>query len=282
MVKRKLRIVKRYLISIINVLKSVGNKDISQLKNATKISRWEIAKLRSNFASKDHSVLAGKKIEIVDSFWHLHSLKEIFVEQTYKFKSKSDTPTILDCGANIGLSAIFFKQQYPKANIIAFEPDAKIFSKLRNNLKAFNLHDVKLYNNAIWTEDTVLNFDQDNALGGRINHAESHSNTTQVSALALTPFINKRIDFLKIDIEGAEFDVLKSIEHKLLLVENLFIEYHSDPQQPQKLAELLTIIDHAGFRLYIKEAWNNLPIPFEHSVYKPFWDLQLNIFAYRN
>ncbi|MDQ0640901.1 hypothetical protein QF042_004466 [Pedobacter sp. W3I1] len=93
--------------------------------------------------------------------------------------------------------------------------------------------------------------------------------------------MTQKIDFLKIDIEGAEYLVLKDIEDNLSNVENLFIEYHSSPDCKQTLSEILGILTKSGFRFYIKEAWDNLPIPFEHRLYKPFWDLQLNIFAFR-
>lgn len=88
------------------------------------------------------------------------------------------------------------------------------------------------------------------------------------------------IDFLKLDIEGAEFEVIASCKEYLKNVKNLFIEYHSLPTEKQRLHELLQIVQEAGFRYYMKEAWENLKYPFVNRNPAMF-DLQLNIFAYR-
>jgi hypothetical protein len=94
--------------------------------------------------------------------------------------------------------------------------------------------------------------------------------------------LNQNVDFLKIDIEGAEFDVLKDCQDNLSFVKNIFIEYHSNPLEPQILSNLLRIIADAGFRYYIKEAWVNRQQPYiEKSLNQSVYDLQLNIFGYR-
>src|SRR5690606_29753371 len=66
--------------------------------------------------------LFGNKLMYVNGFDLLHSLKEIFVEEVYKVQLRPN-PLIIDCGANIGLSVIYFKRHFPDARVIAFEPD---------------------------------------------------------------------------------------------------------------------------------------------------------------
>ncbi len=77
-------------------------------------------------------------IKITDTFWYLHGLNEIFVEEVYRFQSDTNTPLIIDCGSNIGLSIIYFKRLFPEAKIIGFEPDNEIFKILENNINQFN------------------------------------------------------------------------------------------------------------------------------------------------
>ncbi|WP_205508567.1 FkbM family methyltransferase [Longitalea arenae] len=236
-------------------------------------------------ANYTESELWGKPVRITDSFWYLHSLNEIFVEEVYKFRAENDTPYILDCGSNIGLSVIYFKTLYPKARIVAFEPDNQIHGLLQSNVSSFALNDVVLENKAIWTKNAVLEFASNGALGGRINENDDISNvnrpTIKVTAVRLADYLTKQVDFLKIDIEGPEVDVLKDCADLLGNVKNLFVEYHSSPSKEQELDVLLTILKKAQFKVYIKEAWNNLPHPFLRRDYDPFYDLQLNIFAYR-
>jgi FkbM family methyltransferase len=246
------------------------------------VTETELFKLKG---SPYHSAseLLGKPVSITDSFWYLHSLKELFIDEVYRFPSSRPDPYILDCGANIGLSAIYFKRLYPKARVIAFEPDDHIFKLLQNNLQSFGFNDVQLEKKAIWTEETVLDFSGLGSLGGKLVDEGSKDgvNIISVPTVRLKDYLSQKVDFLKMDIEGPEVKVLCDCAESLGNVENLFVEYHSDPAKPQELHTLLTVLNQAGFRVYIKEAWNNLPFPFMRKQYKPFYDLQLNIFAYR-
>ncbi|NJM78804.1 MAG: FkbM family methyltransferase [Flavobacterium sp.] len=80
---------------------------------------------------------------------------------------------MLDIGANIGLSILFFKELYPKAELIAFEADPKIFGYLENNVHGNGYEDVTLINKAVWYENTTLNFAPDGADGGQISINEN-------------------------------------------------------------------------------------------------------------
>src|SRR5690348_5460731 len=80
--------------------------------------------------------LLGKTISTFNNyFWFYHSVEEIFVDEVYKCNFNSAEPYIIDCGANIGLSVIYFKQKYPNAKIIAFEPDKFQFDNLLQNIE---------------------------------------------------------------------------------------------------------------------------------------------------
>ena len=206
------------------------------------------------------STIFNIPIKFADPFWHLHSLNEIFIEEVYKFNADTSKPFIIDCGANVGLSVLYFKKLYPGAKVIAFEPDKAIFKMLLQNLESLNITDVITINKAVWIDDSQIQFLASGALGGKIYTAtqDQHPPATQnIESIRLKSFLTSAIDFLKIDIEGAELAVVKDCKDVLHFVKHLFVEYHSDPLQPQSLNELLGIIKGAGFRVYMKEAWNN-------------------------
>lgn len=227
------------------------------------------------------SVIFGKEFLRTNTFWHVQNVLEIFIDEVYYFNSSNDAPFIIDCGANYGLSIIYLKKLFPKATVLAFEADKNIADVCKKNISMHGLADVQVINNAVWTKEEVLFFKSDGMQGGRLTSREELSNQG-VKAIRLRKYLNRKVDFLKIDIEGAELEVIKDCSDNLSFVENLFVEYHSDSQEGQRLSELLLILENAGFRYYIKEAYRTMTYPFkDFNSIKEGFDLQLNIFAYR-
>ncbi|WP_242928885.1 FkbM family methyltransferase [Pontibacter vulgaris] len=225
-----------------------------------------------------------KPILISHPFWYTHSLDELFIEEVYKFKTSIKTPLVIDCGANWGLSILYFKKLYPQSRIIAYEADPNIYKLLSNNLKQFAFENIEIYNTAIWNEETDLPFSVDGALGGTISTLGINTeNQVNIKSIKLSSILKeeKRVDFLKIDIEGAEYEVLKECYESLSNVDRIFVEYHSNPSNEQKLDEILFFLRKSGFRVYIKEAWENMKHPFDKNG-NLYYDLQLNIFGYRD
>ena len=225
--------------------------------------------------------LFGKKIQVPDAASFLFIRREVFVQQIYKFNTGSPIPYIIDAGANIGLSIFYFKKLYPNAEIVAFEPDEKIFQVLENNVKVFNLDNVQLFKKGCWNREEVLNFYSEGADGGRIANDFDKNNIIKIETTSLRSFLNKKVDFLKIDIEGAETVVMNDIKDLLINVENIFIEYHSFLGKEQTLDEILAILRNAGFRYIIHHIGIYSPTPYIDIASYYNMDLQLNIFGYR-
>ena len=223
----------------------------------------------------------GSVTHFASPFWFLHSVQEIFIDEVYKFAPERSDPTIIDCGANIGLSAIYFKTRWPDAKLIAFEPDPSVFDLLQKNVKERNLAAVDAQNAAIWIDDSKLRFEVEGALGGKLSDAAADGRQQiEVQAFRLRDLLDSPVDFLKIDIEGAEYTVLRDCRDRLQNVRNLFVEYHAAPDEPQRLNEMLSWFSEAGFRYYISEASQLQPHPFISRGGDVF-EMQLNISCYR-
>lgn len=219
------------------------------------------------------------KIEFVDAASFLFMYSEIFAQQIYRFNARHQEPVIIDCGANIGLSVIYFKRLYPKSHIIAFEPDINVFGVLKNNMRKFGFSDVELVNKALWSSETTLEFMAEGADGGRIMQLEPDKERYQVPTVRLRDYLSQRVDFLKLDIEGAETEVLKDCQDLLGNIEHLFVEYHSFVKKPQNLHTIMNILADTGFRLHIHPPVTS-PQPFYYRHVHLGMDMQLNIFAF--
>src|ERR1041384_2594292 len=91
--------------------------------------------------------------------------KDIFVRRIYHFEAQRPDPLILDCGSNIGMSILYFKQAYPKSRVIGFEPDPSIFPYLKENVERAGLPDVKLIQSAVAAQQGTLKFYSDGKYG---------------------------------------------------------------------------------------------------------------------
>lgn len=223
--------------------------------------------------------LLGEPLQVVDAASFLWTHWEIFTEQIYEFRSRRPRPRIIDGGANIGLSVLYFKRLYPESRIIAFEPDPQLFGVLRSNADRIGGSDIELVNAALWVENGTLPFMVEGADGGRIARGQDHV-SMPVAAVRLKDYLNEPIDLLKLDIEGAETDVILDCGDALRQVDHLYVEYHSFAGERQALPNLLQVLRDAGFRLDLRPVKVS-PQPFLHRKESLGMDLQLHIFGYR-
>lgn len=247
--------------------------------------------LNDRFSPKRLSCL-DYDLGIVDGKSFVYQFKDIFVDQVYRFHAGTDAPIIVDCGANMGLSCLYFKRLYPKAKIIAFEPDRKIARCLEGNLARNGAADIRVWQKACWVHDAGVTFLPDGADGGHIDADETQDAAQRATGNAKTvctiPSVRlhdvltkmPRIHMLKMDIEGAETAVLPDCRDALSRVDHLFFEYHSWLDTPQALGDLLTLIQDCGFRYYIQDVGPRHS-PFVNRALHDGFDMQLNVFAYR-
>jgi FkbM family methyltransferase len=222
--------------------------------------------------------LKGSDFTVADVHSFYHSYAEIFEGQIYRFKTNNSSPVIVDCGANYGTSIVYFKSLYPDARITGIEADPHIFSLLQSNLSVRSYQDVRLVNSAISSSSQPIDFFSEGADAGRV-HPRDGSSALKVCTVSLDEFLQEPVDFLKMDIEGAETEVL--IRSKMLSsVKTLFVEFHSFQDAPQELDLLLKKLSEEGFRYYIQTQFCP-PRPFCKLDHYLGMDLQLNIFAMR-
>ena len=216
-----------------------------------------------------------------DTLSFIWQFKEIFADESYKFVSNSSKPVILDCGANIGVSCLYFSKLFPNSKIVAFEADPNIVKVLNKNLSSNNIRNVEIIDKAVWINNDVIEISLEGADGATMY---SKTNLIKVPSIRLKDFIKSesKIDFLKIDIEGSEYEVLKDCSDSLGKVENIFVEYHSYINSNQKLSEIIGILEKNQFRYFIKSVNDReMPLINKKNKFNPNMDLQLNIYGYK-
>lgn len=178
----------------------------------------------------------------------VHELKaiyaEMFTENTYLQHGITipEDAFVVDVGANVGIFSLFVKSQCPKARILAFEPMPHNLSALRKNLELHNATDVEVVPHGLsGAQEGTATFtffpnlpgnstrypagkkrDRDaiadawgDAVGDQLYQGQEFQVTVERLSTALARHAgNERIDLLKVDVEGAELDVLEGVDAK--------------------------------------------------------------------
>lgn len=185
----------------------------------------------------------------------IHTFREIFLREEYAIKLDFIPQIIVDAGANIGFTTLFFHKRYPNAQIYCLEPDTANFSMLRKNTgKCFNIYPIQ---KALFNKEGTIEL-LDEGYGER-GYMVKDSGTNGVNTLPCTtiPTLLKvhnlsRIDILKMDIEGSELEVF---EHEpatwLPLVRILIIEIH-DRMKPGCSKSVFSTLSAFHFSMAIK------------------------------
>jgi FkbM family methyltransferase len=221
----------------------------------------------------------GWELQVPDALSFIYQFREILVEESYLFNCNKTNPVIIDCGSNIGLSGIYFANRFKDAEIYCIEADQAIAQTLAWNLKNNGASQVNVIAKAVWTHNDGVHFASEGSDGGSI---DNNSTADLIPSMSLKEMLGKfeSIDFLKMDIEGAENTVIPDCSAELHKVNQLFIEYHSTAKENQSLGNILSILSNAGFHYYIKTE-NKRNHPFVNRHENKTYDLQLNIFAYK-
>lgn len=225
----------------------------------------------------------GREISVTDGPSAASMAAHIFgPPQTMRFKADRPNPLIYDCGSNVGISVLYWKRLYPHSRVVAFEPDPQLFACLRTNTAAFP--DVELHQAAVWTLNGRMVFACDGADGGALaayKNTEDARMTATVPTVRLRDLLTEPIDLLKMDIEGAEVDVLLDCIDRLPLVKRLFVEYHSFEAREQRLDELLKALRSVGLRIHLDSTEHRIREPFIERLTLNAKDMHVNIFANR-
>ena len=158
------------------------------------------------------------------------TFEEVILREDYNLTINFNPSTIIDGGANIGLTSVFFANKYPQADIVAVEPEEGNFEMLKKNTK--NYGGINLIRSGIWSHSAILSVIDEGKGNNSFTVTEVLSaRADSINAISIYEIMQERswdtIDILKLDIEGAEKNVFESdYEQWLPKVKVLIVELH--------------------------------------------------------
>ena len=191
-------------------------------------------------------------------------LKEVWISSIYN-KHNIDVEqgdTVVDIGAHIGLFSVYASSISETGKVYAFEPFVNNFKQLKEHKEINHQDNLSIYNIAISDKagTATLNLSPDNNTGGHSLHLKTHSdNKVEVETMSLTSFCAQenidKIDYLKLDCEGAEFTILQADESILNRVRKIVMECH--PYEENTVDAMIELLGRNGFK--VTRESNNSP-----------------------
>jgi FkbM family methyltransferase len=218
-----------------------------------------------------------KVLRLCDGPSFLTAWDEIFVNQIYDIGPLDHEPCLVDAGANIGLAAMYWKYRYGNFRYLGFEPDPAVAACCSENLLAWGISG-ELLQFALGAEEKMMDFVSDGADGGRLVSG-ANPTSIRVPVKKLSSILPPAVDLLKIDVEGAELDVLEDIAPLLGGVRSLFVEFHATMGRPG-LGRAITLLESAGFDCY-PQVGAGPAQPFVGRTLRQEFSQKLNLYAVR-
>ncbi len=224
----------------------------------------------------------GQPIVYSDLHSFFHQAYQIYVQKLYDLDTEKPIRSILDCGAHIGLASIYYAGRFPDAEIHGFEADPELCQMASLNVRQLGLGNrIHLHPKAVWIDDNGIGFHRTGDDSGIVSNAGS----VRVPSFSLRDWIEHHdVDLIKMDIEGAEYSVLKDCKDVLGSVPYVLIEAHQFGRNEGHLHEILAILSEAGFETGLGDfhpaTWipQHTSLPFKACPNKHF---VITIFAWR-
>ena len=201
---------------------------------------------------------------IVRSAMDIWSIKETFLDQFYTRYGVpvEDEWTVMDIGAGIGDYTIHAACGKPNVQVYAFEPFPGSFALLTQNLALNKIDHVHTFQQAVWSKSGQLRLDI--ATGEPLQFSSHNLGThvegdqgLSVDAVRIDAVLSKlnlsRLDLLKMDCEGAEYEILLNTPAEILrMVKRIIMEYHDlDGQQSHPV--LVDFLRRQGYQVTYRE-----------------------------
>lgn len=199
-------------------------------------------KIRKDNRSGDEKYIAGRLLS-----------GEEYTPENFEIGERD---TVIDIGAHIGRFSVYAAKLANTGQVYCYEPGTSNFTLLQENITLNNLKNVQVYKLGVGADfkEKKLYFANDNAENTMYLESKNFESVKCVPLSAV--FQNNRIEtcnFLKIDCEGAEYDILfntpKNIFEK---IDKIVLEYHDHIYQGKNLFDLVWLLNRCGYKLKVK------------------------------
>jgi len=171
------------------------------------------------------------------------------------FDIKSDD-TVIDIGAHIGRFCIYAAFKAKTGRVYAFEPDARNYARLSENIKLNGFNNIRAYEKVVngTGKPQLLYLSTDSSENSLYAEPQSLP-AKEIDGITLPQIFSgndiKRCNFLKLDCEGAEYDILFSLPAEYFSkIDKIALEYHDNLYRGKSLKDLIFLLSKNNFIIH--------------------------------
>jgi len=174
----------------------------------------------------------------------------------------NDSDIIIDIGSHIGLFTLYASQFCKQGKIICYEPIKENYQLLLSNIELNHLSNVECYNKAVSKSNSPIRIYINSDESGH-SMFDPQENFIDVDSISLQQIIDDHhidsIDFLKLDCEGAEYEIIENLpKSRFSQIKKMIIEYHLADKKPFLLKNLLNTLESNSFKISKKPLFSNI------------------------
>jgi FkbM family methyltransferase len=190
----------------------------------------------------------------------VQTFKEIFMDECYLAgleKDISPGATIIDIGANAGYFTLFAADKFPRSQIFSFEPVPVNYIQLQRHRDLNKTRDIKCFPLAVAGQagEITLSFDAHDSFttsATMFTQENTQEDSLKVPCVSLQEIMDEhniiKCDLLKMDCEGAEYDILYNTSTGYLQrIDQIALEVHCGKENNQNIDALEAFLNQQGF-----------------------------------
>lgn len=246
------------------------------LKSVKIVKNWYLIPfIYFRLLTNEHAILIlrnGYKVKLRVKSTDLQAFFNVWIIQEYNRPSYEilENDIIIDIGAHIGLFTLYVSQFCKKGRIFSFEPVDENYKLLLENIRLNKIENITAIKKAVTGQEKIIKIYLNEDQAAHSNYSQGNS-FIETEAISLKEIIDansiQKCNFLKIDCEGAEYDILRSVPDEYFkIIMKIGMEYHFSDTKSDLLKELKERLQNMDYKIEENPLLNGLGLLFAKRI----------------
>ena len=199
---------------------SIETEDYKKYHEKVKLIENRERTIKTNFRN---FILTYFDINTIKVFGTVSGIVSIFKQEQYSnYENKvfvEENDIVLDCGGCWGETALYFAEKAKNGRVLSFEFIKSNIDIFEKNISLNNIDNIEIITNPLWSKDNLEFFYNDNGPASQVSIEKTENLDESIKSTTIDKIVSLKklnsVDFIKMDIEGAELEALKGAENTI-------------------------------------------------------------------